>query len=109
MPRKKSNLSEKEKFEQLEQKYKIKRTSLKRDFENGKVTEFAQIEALVPYSILSKNIHMGFDTLKKKVINPGDFSNNEISRMAEYIEIDFDVMLSFILSKTNIESKLLKK
>jgi hypothetical protein len=49
-------------------------------------------------SRLGKEMHMGFNTFRGKVSNPGDFTNNELIRLAEIINIDLAVLMKFIFS-----------
>ncbi len=105
MPRSKQNMSEKEKEIEFQQKLKYKLNSLKTDFEAGKIENFKQIEALIPYSVLARQIHMGYAAFKKKCNSPGDFSNNELIRLAELINIDINIMIKFIFLTMKFRNK----
>lgn len=105
MPRRKQNISATDKNKQNEQKLRIKLASLKTDFEAGKIESFLQIEALIPYSVLSRKVNMGYESFKNKANSPGDFSNNELIRLAELINIDMNLMLKFIFSAMRFKNK----
>ena len=105
MPRIKRNISNAEKELEFQRKLAYKFKSLKTDFEAGKVENFQQIEALIPFSVLSRQIHMGYTTFKNKCNNPGDFTNNELIRLAELINIDINVLLKFIYSSMKYKNK----
>ncbi len=105
MPRKKRNISETEKERQFQQKLKYKLNSLKTDFEAGKIENFQQIEALIPYSILSRLLNMGYASFKNKCNSPGDFTNNELIRFAELVNVDVNIVLKFIYSAMKFKNK----
>jgi hypothetical protein len=105
MPRVKRNISNAEKEQEFRKKLAYKFNSLKTDFETGKVENFQQIEALVPLSVLARQMHMGYAAFKNKCNSPGDFTNNELIRLAELINIDINILLKFIYSSMKFRNK----
>jgi hypothetical protein len=98
MPGIKLNLTETEKRIKAEEKINKKLIFLRKDFMANKINSFAQIEAFIPFTILASRLHIPYNSLKNKVKSPGDFTNNELVRLAEIIDIDFLYINRFILS-----------
>ena len=96
MAKKVSKISEKAKKDEESRKRQHKLNSIKTDFEAGKIKSFEQIFAVMVESRLSKEMRMGFVTFRNKVNNPGDFTNNELVRFAELIDVDINIILKFI-------------
>lgn len=96
MPRKKQEISEKEKELERARKWQHKLNSLKTDFEVGKIKSFEQIFAIIAEYQLAKELGLGFTTLRNKVNNPGEFSLNNIRRFAELVKVDDDTITKFL-------------
>lgn len=105
MPRKKRELTEKERRLEEERKRQHKLNSIKTDFEAGKIKSFEQIFAVMAESRLASELAMGFTTFRNKASNPGDFTNNELIKMAELIDVDINIILKFIYSIMKYKNK----
>ena len=96
MPRKKREISEKEKELEKARKRQHKLISLKTDFEAGKIKSFEQIFAIIAEYQLAKDIGLGFTTLRNKVNNAGEFTLNNIKRFAETVDVDEETITKFL-------------
>ena|ERR1700744_4766625 len=105
MPRTKKELSEKDRRSEEDRKRQHKLNSIKNDFESGKITSFEQIFAVMAESRLAAELNMGFVTFRNKVYNPGDFTNNELIRMAELFDVDINIIVKFIYSLIKYKNK----
>ncbi|MBZ4187629.1 hypothetical protein [Niabella beijingensis] len=105
MPRTKRNISKEQKANEFNQQLQHKLNSLKTDFESNKVESFGKINALIPPSVFARQLHMGYESFKSKCNNPGDFSNNELVRMAELIDIDINILIKFIFKMMKYKNK----
>jgi hypothetical protein len=89
-----------------QQKRQHKLNSLKNEFEGGKISNFSQVFAIFSRSPLSKELGIPFYTFKTKVSNPGEFTNNELIRFAELINVDIDIIVKFIYQQiTGLKTK----
>ncbi len=105
MPRKKKNISEKEKKQEELRKRQHKLNSIKTDFEAGRIKSFEQVFAVMVESRVAAELRMGFVTFRNKVNNPGDFTTNELIRIAELFDVDINIILKFIFSLINHKPK----
>jgi len=105
MPRKKSELTEKGKISEEKRKRQHKLNSIKTDFEAGKTKSFEQIFAVMAESRLAAELQMGFITFRNKSKSPGDFTNNELKRLAELVDVDINIILRFIYGLMKYKSK----
>ena len=90
--------NQKENSEKL-QKRQHKLNSLKNEFEGGKMQNFSQVFAIFSRSPLSNELAIPFYTFKAKVNDPGEFTNNELLRFAELINVDKEIILRFIFQQ----------
>ena len=79
-----------------QQKRQHKLNSLKNEFEGGKIENFSQIFAIFSRSPLSAELEIPFYTFKSKVSNPGEFTINELTRFADLVNVDRELVLKFI-------------
>lgn len=98
MPKKKSETPESEKNLEEERKRQHRLNSIKTDFEAGKIQGFEQVFAVMAESRIASELGMGFVTFRNKVNNPGNFTNNELIRLANLIDVDISIILKFIFS-----------
>lgn len=105
MPRKKREITEKDKKLEEERKRKHKLASIKTDFEAGKIRSFEQIFAVMVESRLATELGLGFTTFRNKTNNPGEFTNNELIRFADLLDIDINIILKFIFSLMKYKPK----
>lgn len=98
-------LTEKEKKLEEARKRQHKLNSIKTDFEAGKIKTFEQIFAVMVESRVAAELRMGFVTFRNKVNNPGDFTNNELVKMAELFDVDVNIILVFIFSAMRFKNK----
>ena len=66
------------------------------NIKDGKIKTFTEAFDLVTESRLSTVTGISFYAFKKKVIDNGEFSINEIARMAVILKTDFDTVWKFI-------------
>jgi len=92
-----------------QQKRQHKLNSLKNEFEGGKIQNFSQVFAIFSRSPLSGELGIPFYTFKAKVANPGDFTNNELIKFAELINVDIDIIIKFIFQQINNKKNNPKK
>ncbi len=83
------------------QKRQNKLNSLKNQFESGKIKNFGEIFAIFDPSPLAIELNITFYTFKKKVADPGEFTNNEIIRFAKLINVDEQIIVKFIFEQIN--------
>lgn len=105
MPRKKVEISAKERKSEEERKRQHKLNSIKTDFEADKIKSFEQIFAIMAESRLAAELTMAFGTFRNKVLNPGDFTNNELVKMADLFDVDINIILKFIYSSMKYKNK----
>lgn len=98
----------KEELEKL-QKRQHKLNSLKNEFEGGKIQNFSQVFAIFSRSPLSGELEIPFYTFKTKVEDPGEFTNNELIRFAELINVDVQIIVKFIFEQIEKNNSLRKK
>jgi hypothetical protein len=96
MPRKKKEISEKEKEQEKARKRQHKLNSLKTDFEAGKIKSFEQIFAIIAEYQLAKELGLGFTTLRNKVNSAGEFTLNNIRRFAEVVNVEEETITKFL-------------
>lgn len=105
MPRTKQNISKEQKEANLRLSLQHKYTSIKTLFEAGKMDSFKQIDSLIRPSVLAKQLHMGYASYVNKCASPGDFSNNELVRMADLFDVDVNLILKFIFKMMKFKNK----
>jgi hypothetical protein len=105
MPTKKRVLSKKDKEQEFQRKRQHKLNSIKTDFEAGKIQSFEQIFAVMVESQFCKELGMGFTTLRKKRLSPGQFTVEELIRFAELLDVDINIILKFIFGFIKYKSK----
>jgi hypothetical protein len=54
---------------------------------------------------MSIELGISYHTLHKKVINPGEFTVNEMVRIAELFGVKYDIIFSFVREQMNVRSK----
>jgi hypothetical protein len=70
--------------------------SLKNLLETDKIDDFEHFFSLYKRTNLAKDIHMGQETIKKRVKNPISFSYEEIKAIAGVIGVATEVMDRFV-------------
>jgi hypothetical protein len=105
MARTKQNISKEQKASETKKELQHKYDTIKVSFEAGKLEGFDQIDAIVRPSVLAKQLHMGYKAFKNKCNSPGDFSNNELSRMAELFDVDINLLIKFIFKLMRYKNK----
>jgi len=103
MPKKKKDISEIDKSSEEARKRQHKLNSIKTDFEAGKIKSFEQIFAVMAESRFASELGMGFITFRNKSNNPGDFTNNELVRISQLLDVDISIILKFIYSLMKIK------
>ena len=79
-----------------ERRRQNKLDSIKNGFETNKTKSFDQIFAIMTESRLAKELGIGFTTFRNKIKSPGDFTMNELRRLSDLFQIDFDMVINFI-------------
>jgi len=105
MPRKKREISEKEKESERARKRQHKLNSIKTDFEAGKIKSFEQIFAIMAESLIADEFGLGFTTFRNKTQSPGEFTLNNIRRFAEILDVDENIITKFIRELMKPQSK----
>ncbi len=82
-----------------QQKRKNKLNSLKNEFEGGKIQSFDQLFAILDRSPLAKELNIPFYTFKKKVADPGEFTNNELRKLASLLNVAPELIVKFIFEQ----------
>ncbi|MBO9684280.1 MAG: hypothetical protein J7502_16710 [Flavisolibacter sp.] len=105
MARTKQNISNEQRKADFEKELKHKYSSIKTSFEAGKLENFDQIDAIIRPSVLAKQLHMGYKSFKSKSESPGDFSNNELVRMADLFDIDINLLLKMVFKLMRFKNR----
>lgn len=79
--------------------------SIRNGIEGGTITEWEQLFAIISETRMSIELEMAFNTLRKKVTDPGEFTINEIIRLAALIGVKYDVMADWIRDRIKAKSK----
>ncbi len=82
-----------------------KLNSLKNEFEGGKITSFDQIFAIFSPSPLAQELNIPFYSFKSKIADPGEFTNNELLRLAQLVNVDINLVLKFIFTTMKYKNK----
>ena len=79
--------------------------SIRNGIEGGTITEWEQLFSIISETRMSIEMGMAFNTLGKKVTDPGEFTINEIIRLAALIGVKYDVMADWIRDRIKAKSK----
>jgi hypothetical protein len=79
--------------------------SIKNELESGRITSFEQIFAIISETRMSIELEISFMAFRKKVLDPGEFTINEIMRLAALIGVKYDVMADFLRDRIKAKSK----
>jgi len=79
--------------------------SIRNGIDGGTIKEWNQIFAIVTETRMSIELGMAFNTLRKKVTDPGEFTINEIIRLAALFGVKYDVMADWIRDRIKAKSK----
>ena len=79
--------------------------SIKNELEAGRISSFDQIFAIISETRMSVELGISFYTFRKKVNDPGEFTVNEMMRLAALFGVKYDVISAFIWDRIKAKSK----
>ena len=79
--------------------------SVKHELESGNAKSFDQIFAIVSETRFSIELGVAFQTFRRKVEDPGEFTLNEIMRFAMLIGVKYDVMADWLRDRIKEKTK----
>ena len=79
--------------------------SIKHQLESGGITSFDQVFAIMSETRISIELGMAFLTMRRKVLDPGEFTINEIIRLASLIGVKYDTMANWLRDRIKEKSK----
>ena len=88
-----------------EERRRNRLNSIKNELESGRITSFDQIFAIVSETRMSIELNISFYAFRKKVQDPGEFTLNEVMRLASLIGVKYDVMADFLRDRIKSKSK----
>ncbi len=88
-----------------DEKRRNRLNSIKNELEAGRITGFDQIFAIISETRMSIELGISFMAFRKKVVDPGEFTLNEIMRFAALIGVKYDVMADFLRDRIKAKSK----
>lgn len=92
--------------EQIKQRHRKNRlSSIKNELEGGRITTFDQIFAIITETRMSIEVGISFYAFRRKVKDPGEFTLNELMRLAALFDVKYDVIDSFIWNLIKVKSK----
>ena len=92
-------------------KRKNRLNSIKNELEAGRISGFDQIFAIISETRMSVELGLSFYTFRKKVNDPGEFTVNEMMRLAALFGVKYDIISSFIWDriKTRAKSRIFRE
>ena len=79
--------------------------SIRNELESGRTATFEQIFAIMSETRMSIELGMAFNTFRRKVLEPGEFTINEIMRLAALIGVKYDVMANWLRDRIKEKNK----
>ncbi|MBN9385638.1 MAG: hypothetical protein J0H74_33095 [Chitinophagaceae bacterium] len=79
--------------------------SIKNELEAGRITSFEQIFAIMSETSISTEMGISFYAFRKKVHDAGEFTLNEVMRLAVLFGVKYDVMADFLRDRIKTKSK----
>jgi hypothetical protein len=88
-----------------EARRKNRLNSIRNELEAGRISSFEQIFAIISETRMSTELDISFYAFRKKVQDPGEFTVNEMMRLAALFGVKYDVVATFILDRIKAKSK----
>ncbi|MBN8856195.1 MAG: hypothetical protein BGO55_08510 [Sphingobacteriales bacterium 50-39] len=88
-----------------QEKRKNRLTSIKNEIESGRMTNFKQLFAIMSETTISAEMEISFYTFRRKVVDPGEFTINEVMRFAALLGLKYDVMADWIRDRIKEKTK----
>jgi len=79
--------------------------SIKHELETCRATSFDQIFAIMTKTRLSIEMNITFYAFRKKVFDPGEFTLNEVIRLAALFGVKYDTMHDWLKQRIGEKSK----
>lgn len=79
--------------------------SIRNELEGGRIHAFEQIFAIMSETRMSIEMGISFNTFRRKVQDPGEFTINEIVRLAALIGVKYDVIADWLRDRVKDKSK----
>lgn len=58
------------------------------------IKDFEEIAAIIQKKTLVKDLHMHFDTLQARILDPGKWTIHELAVLSDLLEIDHSILMS---------------
>jgi len=78
-------------------------TAIKKGIENGGIKTFSELFQHCPETTLANLLGIPPDRFATKIADPGQFTYNEMNRLAVLLQIDLDIIHRFISSQIHPE------
>jgi len=88
-----------------EEKRRNRLNSIKNELEASRITGFDQIFAIMSETSVSAEMGISFYAFRKKVLDPGEFTLNEVMRLAALFGVKYDVMADWLRDRIKSKSK----
>lgn len=88
-----------------QQKRTNRLNSIKNGLENGTIKEWPQIFAIMSETAISIEMGISFYAFKKKITNTGEFTLNEVMRLAALLGVKYDTMADWLRDRIKAKSK----
>ncbi|MBN8853006.1 MAG: hypothetical protein BGO55_14260 [Sphingobacteriales bacterium 50-39] len=79
--------------------------SIKNGLENSSIKEWPQIFAIMSETAVSIEMEISFYAFRNKINNPGEFTLNEVTRLAALFGVKYDVMADWLRDRIKAKSK----
>ena len=79
--------------------------SIRNELEGGRINTFEQIFAIMSETRMSIEMGISFNTFRRKIQDPGEFTINEIMRLAVLIGVKYDVIADWLRDRVKDKSK----
>jgi len=90
-----------------EEKRRNRLNSIKNELEAGRISSFEQIFAIMSETSVSTELGISFYAFRRKIQDTGEFTLNEIMRLAALFGVKYDVMANFLRDRIKAKSKSL--
>ena len=79
--------------------------SIKNGLENGAIKEFDQMFAIMSETAISIELEISFYSFRKKVLDPGEFTINQVMHLASLFGVKYDVMADWLRDRIKSKSR----
>ena len=88
-----------------EEKRRNRLNSIKNELEAGRITSFDQVFAIMSETSVSTELGISFYAFRRKVQDAGEFTLNEVMRLAALFGVKYDIMADFLRDRIKERSK----